>query len=203
MAGEEKVQADAAQQGNPVDGAEEILETVEGVLADEEELLDTAAEGELDVAALQASVATLEAQIAALKDQELRTQAEMQNIRRRAEMDVEKAHKFALEKFSNELLPVMDSLERAIEASQPDDEAVKALREGVEMTLSMFVSGLDKFKVEQVNPMGEAFNPELHQAMSMVPNPEVPANHIMAVMQKGYTLQGRLIRPAMVVVSKG
>ena len=203
MAGEEKVQADAAQQGNPVDGAEEILETVEGVLADEDELLDTAAEGELDVAALQASVATLETQIAALKDQELRTQAEMQNIRRRAEMDVEKAHKFALEKFSNELLPVMDSLERAIEASQPDDEAVKALREGVEMTLSMFVSGLDKFKVEQVNPMGEAFNPELHQAMSMVPNPEVPANHIMAVMQKGYTLQGRLIRPAMVVVSKG
>ncbi len=203
MAGEEKVQADAAQQGNPVDGAEEILETVEGVLADEDELLDTAAEGELDVAALQASVATLETQIAALKDQELRTQAEMQNIRRRAEMDVEKAHKFALEKFSNELLPVMDSLERAIEASQPDDEAVKALREGVEMTLSMFVSGLDKFKVEQVNPMGEAFNPELHQAMSMVPNPEVPANHIMAVMQKGYTLHGRLIRPAMVVVSKG
>ncbi|WP_261843512.1 nucleotide exchange factor GrpE [Aliamphritea ceti] len=198
MAGEDKVQADAAQEG-----AEEILETVEGVLADEEELLNTAAEGELDVAALQASVTTLETQVAALKDQELRTQAEMQNIRRRAEMDVEKAHKFALEKFSNELLPVLDSLERAIEASQSDEEAVKVLREGVEMTLNMFVAGLEKFKVEQINPMGESFNPELHQAMSMVPNPEVPANNVMAVMQKGYTLHGRLIRPAMVVVSKG
>ncbi|MBN3563999.1 nucleotide exchange factor GrpE [Aliamphritea spongicola] len=203
MAGEDKVQADAAQQENPAGGAEDVLETVEGVLADEDELLDTAVEGDADITALQASVATLEAQVAALKDQELRTQADMQNVRRRAEMDVEKAHKFALEKFTNELLPVMDSLERAIEASQSDDEAVKALREGVEMTLNMFVSGLEKFKVEQVNPVGDAFNPELHQAMSMVPNPEVPANHVMAVMQKGYTLHGRLIRPAMVIVSQG
>lgn len=201
MAGEDKVQADAAQQENPAGGAEDVLETVEGVLADEDELLDTA--GDADITALQASVATLEAQVGALKDQELRTQADMQNVRRRAEMDVEKAHKFALEKFTNELLPVIDSLERAIEASQSDDEAVKALREGVEMTLNMFVSGLEKFKVEQVNPVGDAFNPELHQAMSMVPNPEVPANHVMAVMQKGYTLHGRLIRPAMVIVSQG
>lgn len=200
MAGEDKVQADAAQQDVPVDGAGETLDPVEGVL--EEELLDTAA-GETDAAELQASVSKLEEQVAALKDQELRTQAEMQNVRRRAEMDVEKAHKFALEKFANELLPVLDSLERAIEASQSDEEAVKALREGVEMTMNMFVSGLEKFKVEQVNPVGEAFNPELHQAMSMVPNPEVPANHVMAVMQKGYTLHGRLIRPAMVVVSQG
>lgn len=203
MAGEDKVQADAAQQENPAGGAEDVLETVEGVLADEDELLDTAAQGDADITALQASVATLEAQVNALKDQELRTQADMQNVRRRAEMDVEKAHKFALEKFTNELLPVIDSLERAIEASQSDDEAVKALREGVEMTLNMFVSGLEKFKVEQVNPVGDAFNPELHQAMSMVPNPEVPANHVMAVMQKGYTLHGRLIRPAMVIVSQG
>ncbi|WP_271272872.1 nucleotide exchange factor GrpE [Aliamphritea hakodatensis] len=203
MAGEDKVQADAAQQENPAGGAEDVLETVEGVLADEDELLDTAAQGDADITALQASVATLEAQVNALKDQELRTQADMQNVRRRAEMDVEKAHKFALEKFTNELLPVIDSLERAIEASQSDDEAVKALREGVDMTLNMFVSGLEKFKVEQVNPVGDAFNPELHQAMSMVPNPEVPANHVMAVMQKGYTLHGRLIRPAMVIVSQG
>ncbi len=200
MAGEDKVQADAAQHES---AAEEVLETVEGVLADEDELLDTAVQGDADAAALQASVTTLEAQVAALKDQELRTQADMQNVRRRAEMDVEKAHKFALEKFTNELLPVMDSLERAIEASQSDDDAVKALREGVEMTLNMFVSGLEKFKVEQVSPVGEAFNPELHQAMSMVPNPDVPANHVMAVMQKGYTLHGRLIRPAMVIVSQG
>ena len=201
MAGEEKVQAEAAQQENQA-GTEEVLETVEGVLADDE-LLDTAVEGDADPAALQAAVNKLEEQINALKDQELRTQAEMQNVRRRAEQDVEKAHKFALEKFTNELLPVIDSLERAIEASQSDDEAVKALRDGVEMTLNMFVSGLGKFKVEQVNPQGEAFNPELHQAMSMVPNPEVAANHVMAVMQKGYTLHGRLIRPAMVVVSQG
>lgn len=193
MAGEDKSQVEDQQaEAVPtaierVDGAEETVEPVT----------------EVDVDAIQLELAQVQDQIAALKDQELRTKAEMQNVRRRAEKDVEKAHKFALEKFVNELLPVVDSLERAIEASSSDDEAVVVLREGVEMTLNMFITGLGKFQVDQHNPVGEPFNPELHQAMSMVPNPDVAANHVMAVMQKGYSLNGRLIRPAMVIVSKG
>lgn len=192
MAGEEKARVENEQPDTAVE---------EGVA--QEQTADAAADESVDVDALQLELAQAQDQITALKDQELRTQAEMQNVRRRAEQDVEKAHKFALEKFANELLPVIDSLERAIEAASGDDEAVKALREGVEMTLNMFVTGLGKFNVEQHNPAGEPFDPALHQAMTMVPNPDLPANTVMDVMQKGYSLNGRLIRPAMVVVSKG
>ncbi|WP_296057327.1 nucleotide exchange factor GrpE [uncultured Amphritea sp.] len=193
MAGEDKSQFEE-QQPEAVSKAVEPVDTGE-------ESVDPITE--VDVDAIQLELAQVQDQIAALKDQELRTKAEMQNVRRRAEKDVEKAHKFALEKFVNELLPVVDSLERAIEASSSDADAVVALREGVEMTLNMFVTGLGKFQVEQHDPVGEPFSPEQHQAMSMVPNPDVPANHVMAVMQKGYSLNGRLIRPAMVIVSKG
>jgi molecular chaperone GrpE len=143
------------------------------------------------------------AEIATLKDQALRAAAEAQNARRRAEQDVEKAHKFGLEKFANEMLPIVDSLERALEACNPEDEATKALRDGVEMTYNMFVSGLAKFNVEIVNPQGEVFDPQMHQAMSMIDVPDTAANTVVAVMQKGFSLNGRLIRPAMVVVAKG
>lgn len=145
-------------------------------------------------------IAELEKELAEI---EPRTQAEIQNIRRRAEQDVDKARKFALEKFTNELLPVVDSLERAVEACPADDESTRALREGVEMTLKMFMDGLGKFNVETVDPKGEAFNPEHHQAMSMVDDPNAEPNTVVAVMQKGYLLNGRLVRPAMVVVAKG
>jgi molecular chaperone GrpE len=155
-----------------------------------------------DTAKLTLELAGAVAEVESLKDQMLRIQAEAQNVRRRAEQDVEKAHKFGVEKFANEMLPIVDSLERAIEAFG-DDEAQKSMREGVEMTMNMFLSGLEKFKMEQVNPMGEAFDPALHQAMSMVDAPDAAANSVIAVMQKGYTLHGRLVRPAMVIVAKG
>lgn len=142
-------------------------------------------------------------EIANLKDQMLRTQAEMQNIRRRAEADVEKAHKFGSEKFAGEMLAVVDNLERAIAACVAEDDATKAIREGVELTLNGLLNSLAKFKVEVVNPEGELFNPELHQAMTMVDVPNAAPNTVLTVMQKGYTLHGRLLRPAMVVVSKG
>ena len=100
------------------------------------------------------------------------------------------------------MLTVVDNLERGL-AAAPEEEATKAIREGMEMTLSGLISSLERFKVEQVNPEGEPFNPELHQAMSMVENAELAPNTVMAVMQKGYTLNGRLLRPAMVMVSKG
>jgi len=142
------------------------------------------------------------ADLAEAKDQVLRTQAEMQNLRRRLERDVENAHKYALEKFVGELLPVVDNLERAIQAIDQENDEFKAVGEGIELTLKSFHDVLGRFKVDQVNPKGEAFDPELHQAMTTLEASEVEPNTVVDVFQKGYTLNGRLVRPAMVVVSK-
>ena len=150
-------------------------------------------------------VEALQAQVQEFQEQMLRSQAEMQNVRRRAEIDVEKAHKFALEKFVKELLPVADSLEKAVESTEGHDESgelVASIREGVEMTLSLFMSSLKKFNVEQINPVGAPFDPQHHEAMSMVPAPDAEPNSVVAVVQKGYLLNGRVVRPAMVVVAK-
>lgn len=173
-----------------------------------QEQAETASPEEVSDAAESADVAgdALEAankDIADLKDQMLRMQAEMQNVRRRAEADVEKAHKFGLEKFAVEMLAVVDNLERALAAATADDEATQSIREGVEMTLSGLLASLAKFSVEAVDPQGETFNPELHQAMTMVESADAEPNTVINVMQKGYVLHGRLLRPAMVVVSKG
>ncbi len=136
------------------------------------------------------------------EDKLLRIQAEMQNLRRRTEQDIQRAHKFGQEKFSSELLVVMDNLERALNAaSEHDDEVVKAIHEGVNLTLKSFADCFAKFNIEAVDPMGEPFDPALHQAMSIQENGEVEPNTVIAVMQKGYTLHGRVLRPAMVVVS--
>lgn len=171
---------------------EEILEQNEEQEASVEDVAETADD----------ALAAAQEEVAAVKDQMLRVQAEMQNVRRRAELDVEKAHKFAVEKFANEMVTVVDNLERGL-AAAPEEEATKAIRDGMAMTLDGLINGLARFKVEQVNPEGETFNPELHQAMSMVENPDLAPNTVIAVMQKGYTLNGRLLRPAMVMVSKG
>ncbi|MHC6223924.1 nucleotide exchange factor GrpE [Pseudomonas sp. X10] len=151
---------------------------------------------------LGARVQVLEEQLAAAQDQSLRTAAELQNIRRRAEQDVEKAHKFALEKFAGDLLPVIDSLERGLELSSADDETIRPMREGIELTLKMFHDTLKRYKLEAVDPHGEPFNAEHHQAMAMQESAEVEPNSVLKVFQKGYLLNGRLLRPAMVVVSK-
>lgn len=150
----------------------------------------------------KAEAEKLAAEVATCKDQVIRAQAEMQNIRRRAELDVEKAHKFALEKFAKELLPVIDSLEKTIEMEKESGNESGPLREGVEMTLAMFLSGIGKFSLEQVDAVGHPFDPALHEAMSMVESPDAESNTVIAAMQSGYTLNGRLIRPAMVVVAK-
>lgn len=132
----------------------------------------------------------------------LRVQAETDNAARRAERDVANAHKYALEKFVNELLPIVDSLELSAASVPPDMQAAaKPVLEGVELTLKMFYSAMEKFGVQAVNPVGEAFNPETQQAISMQPSDEKP-NTVLSVLQKGYTLNGRLVRPALVVVSK-
>jgi len=151
---------------------------------------------------LSARVAELEEQLAAAKDQALRATADAQNVRRRAEQDVEKAHKYALEKFSADLLPVVDSLERALELSDPTDESIKPMRDGIELTLKMFHDTFTRYQLEQLDPHGEPFNPEHHQAMAMEESPHAEPNSVLKVFQKGYLLNGRLLRPAMVVVSK-
>ena len=154
------------------------------------------------IARLEAELAEAKAQIDGQKESVVRAAAEVDNIRRRAAQDVEKAHKFALEKFANELLPVIDNLERAVEFSDKENDAIKPVIEGVELTHKAFIDAIAKFNVEVVNPQGEKFNAEFHQAMSMQPSEEVEPNTVIAVMQKGYTLNGRLLRPAMVMVSK-
>jgi len=164
--------------------------------------LDTQDDSEEGSESEQALEAALE-QAQNAKDDLLRVQAEMQNLRRRTEQDIEKAHKYGQEKLSIELLAVMDNLERAQEAaSNSEDEAIKAIREGVDLTVKGFADCFKKFNIETVDPLGEPFDPQLHQAMSMQENTESEPNTVIAVMQKGYTLHGRVIRPAMVMVSK-
>ena len=162
---------------------------------------------EAELAGCYARINELETYIAEAdkreQDIQLRAQAEIQNMRRRAEQEVEKAHKFALEKFSKELLTVVDNLERGLAALDKavSDETTQALVDGVEMTHKEFISTLAKFGVQAVGVVGEVFNPELHQAISMQPAEGIDANHISQVLQKGYTLQGRVLRPAMVMVA--
>jgi len=153
-----------------------------------------------------ARVQELEAQLAetAKKEQDLllRTRAEIDNIRRRTEQDVEKAHKFALEKFAKDILNTIDNLERALATpANTEDETVKALFDGVELTLKELLATVARFGVEPVGVVGEVFNPDLHQAISMQPMEGFETNQITTVLQKGYLLNGRVIRPAMVMVA--
>ncbi|EGY32320.1 co-chaperone GrpE [Aggregatibacter actinomycetemcomitans serotype e str. SC1083] len=153
-----------------------------------------------------ARVQELEAQLAETSKKEqdllLRTRAEIDNIRRRTEQDIEKAHKFALEKFAKDILNTIDNLERALATSaNTEDESVKALFDGVKLTLKELLATVARFGIEPVGAVGEAFNPELHQAISMQPAEGFESNQITAVLQKGYLLNGRVIRPAMVMVA--
>ncbi|HET8731563.1 MAG TPA: nucleotide exchange factor GrpE [Moraxellaceae bacterium] len=152
----------------------------------------------VDPAALGERVAELEAQ---LRDTQLRAQAEIQNIQRRAERDADLARKYALEKFAGSLLEVVDNLERALESTSDDNEATRGLMEGVSLTYKQLVNTLKRFSVEPMEPMGQPFNADLHQAVSMQPAPDVAPNTVTAVLAKGYTISGRLLRPAMVVVA--
>ena len=148
---------------------------------------------------LEAQLAKTEAKATENWDHYLRSQAEMDNLRRRSVKDVENAHKFGTEKFVNELLPVMDSMAMGLAV---EDASAESLREGMVLTMSMLEKMMEKLGIAEVDPINEKFDAEKHQAMSMVPNADVEPNTVIAVMQKGYTLNDRLIRPAMVMVSK-
>jgi molecular chaperone GrpE len=147
-------------------------------------------------------IEALQQELVSTKDNALRMVAEAQNIKRRAEKDIDNARKYALEKFASELLAVADNMERALEASDSENEQLKPLTEGIELTQKSLLDILAKFNVEQLNPLGEPFDPQVHQAMSMIESPDAEPNSVTLVMQKGYTLNGRLLRPAMVMVAK-
>ncbi|MBR9727310.1 nucleotide exchange factor GrpE [Shewanella intestini] len=189
---------------DPQEQVEDVINTeIEADEATETSLMDELTQANFRIEELEQQLAESQAALAERKDVELRAAAETQNIRSRAAQEVEKARKFALEKFANELLPVIDNMERALQGANPEDEATKAIHEGVELTMKGFLTTVEKFGVKQIDPQGEAFNPDHHQAIGMQPSPEFPANTVMMVMQKGYILNERLLRPAMVMVSQG
>ncbi len=189
-----------SDQDNSVDNQEEAVDQAADQATEQGQETETMQE--VTVESLQLELQESAAKVEAYRDEAVRAQAEMQNIRRRAEQDVSKAHKFGQEKLVIELLNLVDNLERALVASRAENATLENLLEGVEMSQTMLMDGLKKFNVEQLDPHGEPFNPEQHEAMTAIPNPEMEPNTVMEVFQKGYTLNGRLIRPAMVVVSK-
>ncbi|MDK2678474.1 nucleotide exchange factor GrpE [Vibrio vulnificus] len=194
---ENKINEEALKQQ---DAAEVEVEAV-GTDADIE-WNEEADESAAKIAELEAALLASEARVKEQQDSVLRAKAEVENMRRRTEQEIDKARKYALNRFAEELLPVIDNLERAIQAADAESEVVKPLLEGVELTHKTFVDVVSKFGLKEINPEGQPFNPEWHQAMSIQESPDHESNTVMFVMQKGYELNGRVIRPAMVMVAK-
>ncbi len=194
MSGEEN---DIVQEDENNEVAEQEAEAVENVSDD----LIPAEEQELDIETLQALLEKEKEQSQANRDAALRAQAEMENLRKRTTRDVESAHKYALEKFVHELLPILDSLVLGMAAAE-SAENTDELHEGMDLTLKMFNSAMEKFGVRIIDPQGEKFNPEQHEAVSMQEIEGSESGTVVTVMQKGYELNGRLVRPAMVLVAK-
>lgn len=195
---EQKVASEAPEQTT----AEEVVS--EAAAQEQETTGEETMTSEADerIAELELALSQAEQRAEESKDRAVRAVAEMENVRRRAAQDVEKAHKFALEKFANELLTTVDNLERALAIAEQEETINANFLEGIELTHKSLLSTLTKFGVEAVGEEGESFNPDLHQAMSMQAAEGKENNTILAVMQKGYTLSGRLLRPAMVMVVK-
>jgi molecular chaperone GrpE len=177
---------------------------------DEQSVADEASEAEIDAGEqVEGADADAEAEVSELEqaratatenwDRYLRTAAELENVRKRAARDVENAHRFALERFSKQLLAVRDSLEMGLAAA--DSANVESLLEGSEATLKILGTTMQQFGIEEVDPAGEPFDPEFHEAISMQPSDDVEPGSVVTVVQKGYSLNGRLLRPAMVIVA--
>jgi molecular chaperone GrpE len=155
-----------------------------------------------ELTTLKARLAEAEQQLAALKDQGLRAAAEADNVRKRAEREVANSLKYGADRVLGDLLAVCDSLELGLKAAQGPEASIKSIGDGLLLTQRQLGTFLDKHGVKVVDPAGQPFNPELHEAVSAVPSAEVAPNHVLSVMQKGYRLHERLLRPAMVVVSR-
>ena len=180
---------------------EVVQETQENTIEHEETVLtEDLVEGSsiADDDATENQLSALEQENARLKDQLLRTVAEMDNVRRRAAEDVSKAHKFSIEKFAESLVPVQDSLEKAL---QDDSGDMATLREGVELTFKQLATALEKNGVVELNPKGEKFDPHFHQAISMVPS-DLESGLVVDVLQKGFKIADRVLRPALVIVAQ-
>ena len=158
-------------------------------------------EAPADAEALQAALEEARQEADGLRDAALRAQAEVENMRRRTAREVENAHRFALERFVEDLLPVLDSLEKAVESAAATDN-LAAVAEGVELSLKLFLDRLGRSGIEQIDPLGEPFDPARQEAMTLVENPDAAPNSVLEVMQKGYLLNGRLVRAAKVIVAK-
>lgn len=189
---------DSAAENTPQPDVEEVQTGAEDYVDAGEATADSLAETE----ELQAALDQAQAEAAQYRDQAVRAHAEMENVRKRAQRDVESARKFAIEKFATELLGVRDSLELGLRAAEEQSGDYDKLKEGMDMTVRMLVSSMDKVGIEAIDPKGETFNPELHEAVSTQPSDELAPNTVAEVMQKGYTLNGRVLRAAMVVVAK-
>ncbi len=190
--------AESAPVDDHLDAASESNEEAQEVL---EENGNQTHSLEDEILQLKEQLSEAEAKMNEHKESAVRAAAEAENVRRRSERDVQNAHKFALDGFVQALLPVLDGLEQGLSQNASHEESI-AMKQGMELTLKMFIDVLAKKQVEQLDPVGQVFNPEFHEAMSMQPSAEHEPNTIMAVFQKGYTLNGRLVRPARVVVSK-
>ena len=199
---DEKSPADEDVMKDSVDASEIQNEELDddAIQHDEQKEIDTSDDSvDLD----DGDSASLETQVEELKEALIRSQADLQNVRRRAERDVENAHKYAVEKFVKDLLAVLDSMDRALELAETTDGFDASMLEGTQMTHTLLLDTAAKHGVEPINPVGEVFDPQEHQAMSMVESADHEPNTVMAVMQKGYKLEGRVIRAAMVMVTKG
>lgn len=181
------------------DKDETVEPVTEEVVAEAQEEEATLASPEKSADSLEAQLEDAQAKAADNWNQFLRAKAEMDNLRRRNTKDVENAHKYGIEKFVTELLPVLDGMGMGLATK---DASAASLREGMELTLTMLGKMMEKLGIEEIDPLNEKFDAEKHQAMSMQPSTDVEPNTVIAVMQKGYSLNERLIRPAMVMVSK-
>jgi molecular chaperone GrpE len=180
----------------------EVLEPIEAVEEVVSEVEAEAEIGEVSIESLQQQLEAAQQQAAANLDKALRVQAEMENLKRRVQKDLDDERKYGLTKIAKELLSVVDSLELGIQAASSDLPEVVKLREGSELTVKQFEAVFGKFNIEAIDPTGQPFNPELHQAMVMQPSSTVEPGSVINTFQKGYVLNGRLLRPAMVVVAK-
>ncbi|WP_423823781.1 nucleotide exchange factor GrpE [Salinisphaera sp. SPP-AMP-43] len=178
------------------------IEPVQGGSEDSVDAGEPSADGVSETAELTAQLEQAQAEAEQYREQAVRAQAEMENIRKRSQRDVDSARKFAIEKFASELLGVRDSLELGLQAAEDNHGDFDKLKEGMDMTYRMLASSMEKVGIETINPEGETFNPEYHEAVATQPTDEMAPNTVASVMQKGYTLNGRVLRAAMVTVAK-
>ena len=177
----------------------QVFDEVENITTTKKAHIDSEAISDMD--ALQNQITVLEQQAKENLEKAMRAQAELENVRKRSNRDIENAHKYALERFLNDLLPVLDSMELGMNAASSAED-IESLREGMDLTLKKFTDVMEKFGISEIFPQGEKFNPEQHEAVSMQELEGAESGTVTAVMQKGYELNGRLVRPAMVVVAK-